>query len=710
MRESGSTTASGRSSLPVPPQSSLRGSNDIAVAVSATDGWSEVYCRKALMSVETNGRPSIQGENRVGYDLSLFYRLKMMFAAFWSSSVRLKLIFLVLSLFAIIFVTAYVQVLLNEWNAPFYDSLARRDLTEFFHQLGVFGFIAGTLLILNVVQVWFNQMKTLLMREGLARDLVDQWLKGKRALKLSASELIGVNPDQRLHEDTRNLAETTTSLAIGLVQSTILLVSFIGILWQLSAGFVFRFHGIAFAIPGYMVWAAILYAASASVLSQLVGRRLVRLNADRYSREAELRFALMHANENMPAITVVGGKENERRRINTDITAVLAVLRQLVTANTNLTWVSASYGWMMLVIPILVAAPAYFTGHLSVGQLMMVVGAFNQVNTALHWYVANFGPIAEWRATLMRVTDFRQALLDMDNDRPLPNTIVVKHASADALTLRDLEISNRTTDDIVENGFRIGEGTVRICAGERIMINGDHGVNRKLLFQALAGQWRCGKGQIDLPPPEDMMFIPQRTYVPKGTLREALAFPEDRSAYTDEALEAALGKAGLGRLKGKLATRARWDRLLDTDEQKAVAFVHALLAQPKWLILDETLEGLEPDIQQRLAQSLADLEHTTMIYIGRSETYLAVLAPRVLHLQALTPATGTGASSGRPPAPPASAVIPLPTGVAKLPAQAPTDMRGRAPRRDPAERRPQLSADSTKAKRAGVDVLRCERR
>ncbi|AYG62247.1 ABC transporter ATP-binding protein/permease [Rhizobium jaguaris] len=623
------------------------------------------------MAIETKSTPGTQGDDRAGYDLSLFYRLMMMLAAFWSSSRRLKLICLAVSLLTIIFVTAYVQVLLNDWNAPFYDSLARRELTDFFRQLGVFGMIAGALLILNVVQAWLNQMTALLMREGLARDLVDQWLKGKRALKLSAWGVIGVNPDQRLHEDARNLAESTTNLAIGLVQSTILLFSFVGVLWELSAGFVFRFYGSAFSIPGYMVWAAILYAASASVLSQLVGRRLVRLNADRYSQEAELRFALMHASENMPAITIAGGEENERRRIHTDITAVLAVLRELAVANTNLTWVSASYGWTVLVVPILVAAPAYFTDNLSFGQLMMVVGAFNQVNTALHWYVANFGPIAEWRATLMRVTDFRQALLDMDSDKSMPNTIVLKHASRDALTLKEIKIFTRTTDGIVENGFGIGEGTVKISAGERIMINGDHRVNRKLLFQALAGLWRCGKGQIDLPPPEEMVFIPQAAYVPGGTLREALAFPEDRSAYADDTLQAAMVKVGLGRLNGKLGTRARWDRLLDADEQKAVAFAHALLARPRWLILDETLEGLEPGVQQRLVEVLACLQDTTMIYIGGSQAYLAALSPRVLHLQALVPAMGTG-SCGRPPVRRAPAAVPLRASFAKLPAQAAT--------------------------------------
>jgi putative ATP-binding cassette transporter len=618
-------------------------------------------CREALMAVNSQSKPSIQGDDRVGYELSVFNRLGVMLSAFWNSAVRYRIIAITVALFAIIFITAYVQVMLNEWNAPFYDSLARRDVVEFFHQLGVFGIIAGTLLVLNVIQAWFNQMAALYMREGLARDLVDQWLKGKRALKLGSSGLIGVNPDQRLHEDARNLAESTTGLAIGLVQSTILLISFIGVLWELSSGFIFHFRGSSFSIPGYMVWAAILYAASASILSQLVGRRLVRLNADRYSKEAELRFALMHANEYMPAITVAGGQENERRRINGDISSVLGVIRQLAIANTNLTWVSASYGWMVLVIPILVAAPAYFAGGLSLGQLMMAVGAFNQVNTALRWYVANFGPIAEWRATLMRVTDFRQALVDMDISRDLPNTIAMEPSSDDTLTLKGLEISTKTTEDIVENGFRIRDGTVTVKAGEHIMVNGDHGVNRKLLFQALAGQWRCGTGEIDLPPMEQILFMPHTAYVPGGTLREAVTFPEDRDVYSDADVETAIEKAGLDRLKGKLDTRARWDRMLDTDEQKAVAFAHALLAKPRWLILDETLEGLEPDIQERFAGLLTELKDTTTIYIGRSEAYLQALSPRVIHLQALSTPPGPVSAA----TPPTVATNPAATGAAK---------------------------------------------
>lgn len=588
------------------------------------------------MAEDVKSRPSIQGQDRVGYDLSLIFRLKVMFSAFWHSRVRAPVLILSTALIGIILATAYATVILNQWNAPFYDAISRRDLPGFFHQLKIFALIAGMLLLLNVVQAWLNQMTALYMREGLTRDLVDQWLQRKRALRLASSGLIGVNPDQRLHEDARNLAESTTGLVIGLVQSTILLVSFIGVLWELSSGFVFRFGEYAFSIPGYMVWAAIFYAASASVLSQLVGRKLVKLNADRFSKEAELRFALMHANENIPAITAARGEENERGRINTDISAVLAVIKKLAMANVNLTWVSAGYGWLVVVIPIIVAAPAYFSGGLTFGQLMMSVGAFNQVNTALRWYVSNFGPIAEWRATLMRVTDFRQALTTMGDDVDLKETIAYERSAPGTLTLEDVTIATKMDEEIDQcGGFRLHEGSVTIKAGEKVMINGDHNVNRKLLFLAMSELWPCGSGKIGLPPTDDMLFVPQSAYIPGGTLREALAFPAAADTYKNDDVVAALEKAGLHNLVSRLDTRARWDKLLDADEQRAIGFARLLLVRPQWMVFDEVLEGMEPEWQSTMMKVLEAMPDATMIYIGRSDAYIEAFHPRVLHLEAL---------------------------------------------------------------------------
>ena len=362
------------------------------------------------------------------YELPLSGQLRMMAGAFWASRVRNQVLVLTAALLLIIFATTYAQYRLNEWNGPFYDALERRDMAEFLDQLVVFAVIALCLTLLNVVQMWLNQTAALRMREGLARDLANVWLTPGRALKLTSAGVIAANPDQRLHEDTRILAENTTNLAIGLVNSTILLASFIGVLWAISSDFLFTVAGRTLFIPGYMVWATILYAVLGSVLSNVVGSRLPRLNADRYAREADLRASLVRANENIRPITLAHGEPNELARVHGAIDDVLAMLRKLAFALTNLTWVSSGFGWLALVAPIIIASPMYFSGDLSFGGLMMAVGAFNQVNQALRWYVANFSVIADWRATLARVSFFRSALIAMDT--PSAEGAVIAHGRA----------------------------------------------------------------------------------------------------------------------------------------------------------------------------------------------------------------------------------------------------------------------------------------
>ena len=253
-------------------------------------------------------------------------------------------------------------------------------------------------------------MSKLKLREGLTRDLFDQWLVPRRAFRLSGAGEIGVNPDQRIHEDARHLVDLSTDLGIGLLQATLLLVSFITVLWTVSDGVTFSIAGMSFALPGYMVWFALIYAGIASFGSWRVGRPLIALNAERYAREADLRFGLVRVNERTEAIALYGGETDEKDYLNREFDQVLSMMRRLVSAITRLTWVTAGYGWFAIVAPFIVAAPGYFAGDMSLGGLMMAVGAFNQVQQALRWFVDNFSTIADWRATLLRVASFRLAL------------------------------------------------------------------------------------------------------------------------------------------------------------------------------------------------------------------------------------------------------------------------------------------------------------
>ncbi|MCJ8508898.1 ABC transporter ATP-binding protein/permease [Rhizobium lemnae] len=582
-----------------------------------------------MASIETK-TPQIDPDT--GYPPFTFgCQLKMMAGAFWSSQVRNKVLLLIVGLLTIILTTVYAQYRLNYWNTPFYNALEQRDLDGFFEQLKVFFIIAGSLLVLNVIQAWLNQMTALFMREGLTRDLVDQWMHPRRALRLASLGKIGVNPDQRLHEDARNLAELTTTLAIGLVNATILLASFIGVLWVLSADFAFTFNGQQIAIPGYMVWAALLYAGSASMLSNYVGRRLPTLNTQRYSQEAELRFTMMRTNENMLAITLTNGEDSERRRIQQAISEVLAIIRRLAFAYTNLTWVSAGFGWLTTIAPILIAAPVYFSGGLSFGGLMMAVGAFNQVNTALRWYIDNFRPIADWKAALYRVSVFRRALIDLDNEHAEPETLTVEQDEAEQLTLKDLLLSPRPNSPGGDRGLRL-DGQYVILSGERIMVNGDPRANRRLLFQAIAGLWPWGKGTIRLPKSGSMLLVPQKGFFPDATLDEVLTYPMPSATYTPDAMGNALEAVGLGRLTEKLSARERWERVLQEDDQMRLRIANVLLVKPRWIVLDDAFEALETETQSELLAILDAMSEAAIIYVGRSETFLPI-STRLIHLQ-----------------------------------------------------------------------------
>jgi putative ATP-binding cassette transporter len=348
----------------------------------------------------------------------LLPQLGMMVRALLASAVRNTLFLLGGAIFIVIAATAYGQIRLNRWNQPFYDALAHRDFHGFAMQLGVFTVIVGVLLVLNVAQRWLSEMLKVKLREGLVQDLVGEWLKPHRAFRLAKVGPVGVNPDQRMHEDARHLTELSSDLGVELLQSTILLITFVNILWRISGNFSFRVDGRDFAIPGYMVWAAIIYAGSGSLLSYWVGRGLIRRNADRYQREAELRTSLNRINEHIDQVERDHSEAQAAARIALDLKGVLAAMRNLVTGLTELTWVTAGYGWLTLVAPILVAAPAYFSGNLSFGGLMMAAGAFNQVQSSLRWFVDNFSTIADWRATLLRVADFRRAITDCDAVAP----------------------------------------------------------------------------------------------------------------------------------------------------------------------------------------------------------------------------------------------------------------------------------------------------
>jgi putative ATP-binding cassette transporter len=520
----------------------------------------------------------------------------------------------------------YGQVQLNDWNGRFFDAVGRKDLSGFVHDLQTFAVIIVILLALTVANTFLQERLKFRLREWITRHLLAEWLKPLRVYQLGFAGEYGHNPDQRIQEDTRLLGDYTADLGCGIVYSLLQLVAFVGMLWTLSAQITFQVGGYDIAIPGYMVWCALAYALTGSALTWIVGRPLIALNGERYAREAEFRFALVRVNESGESIALHGGETDERRHLEAGLAAVVDTMRRISTSLAHLTWITSGIGWLSLVVPILVAAPAYFGGNLTLGGLIMVAGAFTQVQLALRWFVDNFSRLADWRAAVHRVARFREAL---DN---LP---AIEHGAAEIKRALHPEghLAFEGVRILLPDGhIIIDDATVSITPGERVLIVGDTGRGKSTLFRAVAGLWPWGSGIILTPAPGAMAFLPQRPYLPLGTLRNALSYPSPPNAFLDADVRQALVRCDLGDLVLKLDKTERWDRELSLGEQERLAFARLLLHKPAWVFLDEATAALDEDSQRRLMALFDDeLKQATVLSIGHRPD-LAVYHTRTLQL------------------------------------------------------------------------------
>ncbi len=557
------------------------------------------------------------------------HQTRMILRAILASPVGKRVIVLTAALVVAILITSYGQVILNDWNQPFYDALTRRDLNEFLYQLGVYFVIVSFLLVLDVSQRWITETFKFRLREGLTRDLLKLWMAPRRAFWLATSgNQLGVNPDQRISEDAEKLCNISADLSIGLFRASVLLVSFSGVLWTVSDDFTFRVGGTDYAVPGFMLWAAIAYAIVGSLLSYFVGRGLISRNADRYAREADLRFSLVRISEHVDGIALAAGEADERRRVEMHVSNVMLAMRRLVRGLTNLTWVTAGFGWISGIAPTLIAAPLYFTGKTSFGGMMLAAAAFIQAQGSLRWFVDNFGAIADWRATLLRVANFRAALLATESNEEVGSRIEYVDGEPGAMAFEKLEVDSPVGRE------RFREQHVVIRAGEHVLICGTPGEGKTPLFRALSGLWPWGSGRIVRPRGESFMYVPRGTpYLPRGTLREVLAYPLLTDRFDDHAYVQALEHTGLARYGKSLDSTQRWDRELREDDQMALALARVALHAPDWVVFDDTFSTMEDETLERFIDLFKnELKRTTIIHIGRSTQAHLPLFSRVLHL------------------------------------------------------------------------------
>jgi putative ATP-binding cassette transporter len=544
----------------------------------------------------------------------------------WSTEGRHTLTLLTIGIVLVVGATVAAQVALNAWNRPFYNAIQQRNFPEFVYQSLIFFVIAGGLLVLNVAQAWLREMIKLKSREWLTRDLFAQWLKPGRAVRLAYAGEIGVNPDQRVQQDTSQLTELAAELGVGLLQSLLLLLAFLGVLWELSGAITIPIGSINVTIPGYMVWCAILFAAGGSWVAWRVGGGLVGLNARRFQRESALRFALVQINQQADNIAHYRREQSEKQRLGGELDSVLTVMREIVSAIVRVTWVTAGYGWISIIAPLIIAAPSYFSGRLSFGELMMVVGGFSQVNQSLRWFVDNFSRIAEWGGTLLRVMSFREALLTLETGPDGEDRIAQSENPAGRLKLENIGVRKEGKKAVLD------QHEIEVLPGDRIHIVDNTRSGRNPLLAAIAGLWPWGSGKVQSPSGMKMMFLKRRPYFPPGPLRAALAFPAEPSDVSDSDIKAALERVGLGYLVNSLDRKAPWGLELTDDEQIRIELARLLIHKPRWIFAEHILDALSDEYHD-LVRSIfeTELAQSAVVSIG-ARTPSHDLFRKVIHL------------------------------------------------------------------------------
>ena len=503
----------------------------------------------------------------------------------------------------------YMMVLLNDWNRVFYDALQNRNADVFWHQLGVFAMLATCFIIVAVYRFYLTQLLELRWRAWMTRDYLQRWLQGHVFYQLELQSKNGTdNPDQRIQEDVQQFTADTVGLSLGLLDATVTLLSFVGILWSLSGGFSFEMRGETYNIPGFMVWMALAYALAGSLMGHFIGRSMASLNFAQQRLEADFRHHLMRVREYSEAIALDRGGRVERLSLQERFKQVLDNFMRLLRVQKRYTWFNSGYGQAAVVFPMLVASPRYFSGAIQLGELMQISSAFGQVQESLSWFISNYSRLASWQATTLRLTSFQDQMLAIkvtEDAEPKAHT----HTTLNALHTTPLTISLPNGDVL------LADTSLNAGAGDTVLIRGPSGCGKSTLLRVLAGIWpyvsapthdRRGEpityGPVVLP--EGSVFMPQRPYFPEGTLRQALAYPDSAANYTDEALKNALYDALLPDLVNALDTAGHWTQQLSGGEQQRLALARVLLKRPRWIFADEVTSALDEAAEKVLYEKL----------------------------------------------------------------------------------------------------------
>ncbi|WPH21540.1 ABC transporter ATP-binding protein/permease [Variovorax paradoxus] len=501
--------------------------------------------------------------------------------------------------------TVYVAVLLNDWSRVFFDALQSKNESVFWTQLLRFTYIAMAGIGVAVFKFYLTQLLQVRWRAWMTRNYLSRWMANRTFYRLElaryAQKVANAegqpantdNPDQRIQEDMQLFTDYTVTLSMGILNSVVTLVTFVGILWNLSGQFAFNLGGHEFTVPGLMVWVAVIYCTVGTVITHFIGRPLIGLNFQQQRLEADFRHHLVRVREYSEAIALDRGEQVERGQLDMRFSSVLRNYLALIKQQKNLVTFTASFGQLAIVFPYFLAAPRFFSGAIQFGEMMQISRAFNTVQDSLSWFVENYDRVAIWRATADRLTSFDDAMRAQETSNEQ-----LERDSAISLGTDDLSIG-------LPNGTSLLAGAaLAVQPGDSVLLQGPSGSGKSTLFRTFAGIWPFAHGHVKVP--EGAVFMPQRPYVPDGTLRNALTYPNPAENYSDADLRQALIDALLPNLVDRLDDSDAWSQKLSGGEQQRLSIARVLLKKPSWLFADEITSALDAEAEGVLYKRLSD--------------------------------------------------------------------------------------------------------
>jgi putative ATP-binding cassette transporter len=512
--------------------------------------------------------------------------------------------------------TVYANLQLADAERRLLDALEQKQAAPFFAATGVFLAIMLGFVLVSTYRIFVRQTLEIRWRRGLTGHFIERWISSQAfcQAKLHGGEVD--NPDQRIAEDVRDFVASALGLSLSLLAALAALLSFGGLLWTLSRHFTYDVGDSVLRLPGILLWVALAYAAISTWLTHLVGRRLVPINFDRLRFEADFRYGLVRFRDNVESVALSRGEPLERLGALMRFHNVIRNWWQLIRAQRNLSLLTTGIGQSNNLVPLLMAAPAYIAGHLTLGSVAQVRFAYGQVSNALTWFVNAYQEIARWRASIERLATLSETIDATERDLAHAGLRVVA-SDTPALRLADLQLEAPDGSLLLERA----NATAR--PGERVAITGPSGSGKTILLRAVAGIWPFGSGRIEVPPGARVLFVSQQTYLPLGSLRAALSYPSAGDAFPDGRVREALRLLGLGHLEAKLDQVEPWDQELSGSEQQRLAFVRVLLNEPDWVFLDKATSELDESMEKRVYELLAEkLPKSTVISVAHRPSLL----------------------------------------------------------------------------------------